>query len=35
MKIASFDDCRVGLAQCMGGDRAGDTKSCSVIVLSR
>lgn len=29
------DDCRVGLAQCMGGDRAGDTKSCSVIVLSR
>jgi len=28
-------DCRLGLAQCMGGDRAGDTKSCSIVVLSR
>lgn len=26
---------RVGLAQCMGGDLAGDTKSCSVAILSR
>ncbi len=27
--------CRTALAQCMGGDLAGDTKSCTVIVLSR
>lgn len=27
-------DCRVGLAQCMGGDKAGDTKSCTVAILS-
>lgn len=26
---------RTGLAQCMGGDRAGDTKSCTVAILSR
>ena len=26
---------RVGLAQCMGGDQAGDTKSCTVIVVSK
>ncbi len=26
---------KVGLAQCMGGDLAGDTKSCTVAVLSR
>lgn len=26
---------RVGLAQCMGGDLAGDTKSCTVAILSR
>lgn len=26
---------RVGLAHCMGGDKGTDTKSCSVIVLSR
>ena len=26
---------RLGLAQCMGGDLAGDTKSCTVAVLSR
>jgi acetyl-CoA acyltransferase len=25
---------RVGLAQCMGGDKAGDTKSCTVSILS-
>jgi len=25
---------KVGLAQCMGGDKAGDTKSCTVIILS-
>jgi acetyl-CoA acetyltransferase len=25
---------RIGLAQCMGGDKNGDTKSCTVIVLS-
>lgn len=29
------EDCRIGLAHCMGGDRAGDTKSCTVVVLSR
>lgn len=27
--------CKTGLAHCMGGDRAGDTKSCTVMVLSR
>lgn len=27
-------DRRVGLAQCMGGDKAGDTKSCTVAILS-
>lgn len=26
---------RVGLAQCMGGDLVGDTKSCTVAILSR
>jgi acetyl-CoA acyltransferase len=25
---------KVGLAQCMGGDKAGDTKSCTVSILS-
>ena len=25
---------RVGLAHCMGGDKAGDTKSCTVVILS-
>jgi acetyl-CoA acetyltransferase len=29
------DGARVGLAQCMGGDLRGDTKSCSVAILSR
>ena len=29
------DGAKVGLAQCMGGDLAGDTKSCTVAVLSR
>ncbi len=28
------ENCRTGLAHCMGGDRAGDAKSCTVIVLS-
>ncbi|HEY0938902.1 MAG TPA: thiolase family protein [Steroidobacter sp.] len=28
------DGCRIGLAQCMGGDKAGDTKSCTVAILS-
>jgi len=26
---------KVGLAHCMGGDKAGDTKSCTVAVLAR
>lgn len=26
---------RTGLAQCMGGDQAGDAKSCTVIILSK
>lgn len=26
-------DARVGLAQCMGGDKAGDTKSCTVAIM--
>ncbi len=29
------EDCKTGLAHCMGGDRMGDTKSCTVVVLSR
>ncbi len=29
------ENCRTGLAHCMGGDRKGDTKSCTVVVLSR
>lgn len=29
------EDCKIGLAHCMGGDRKGDTKSCTVVVLSR
>jgi acetyl-CoA acetyltransferase len=29
------DGARIGLAQCMGGDKAGDTKSCTVAVLGR
>ncbi len=28
-------DAKVGLAQCMGGDLDGDTKSCTVAILSR
>jgi len=28
------DGARVGVAQCMGGDKAGDAKSCTVMVLS-
>jgi acetyl-CoA acetyltransferase len=26
---------RVGLAHCMGGDKAGDTKNCTVVILSK
>ena len=29
------EGCRVGLAHCMGGDRAGDAKSCAISILSR
>jgi len=29
-----IENARVGLAQCMGGDKAGDTKSCTVCVFS-
>lgn len=29
------EDAKVGLAQCMGGDLDGDTKSCTVAILSR
>ncbi len=29
------ENCRIGLAHCMGGDRQGDTKSCTIVVLSR
>lgn len=29
------DGARTALAQCMGGDLAGDTKSCTVAILSR
>jgi len=28
------DGARVGLAHCMGGDQAGDAKSCTVAILS-
>ncbi len=26
---------KIGLAQCMGGDKSGDTKSCTMVVLGR
>lgn len=29
------EDCKTGLAHCMGGDRKGDSKSCTIVVLSR
>lgn len=29
------DGAKVGLAHCMGGDKAADTKSCTVVVLTR
>lgn len=29
------EDARIGLAHCMGGDKAADSKSCTVAVLSR
>ena len=28
------EDCRLGLAHCMGGDKMGDTKSCTITILS-
>lgn len=28
------ENCRIGLAHCMGGDKAGDAKSCTVVILS-
>ncbi len=30
-----IDGCRNGLAHCMGGDKSGDTKSCTIVVLCR
>jgi len=29
-----IEGARIGLAHCMGGDKAGDTKSCTVAILS-
>ena len=29
------ENCKTALAHCMGGDRLGDTKSCTISVLSR
>jgi acetyl-CoA acetyltransferase len=29
------ENARTGLAQCMGGDQAGDAKSCTVMILSK
>jgi acetyl-CoA acetyltransferase len=29
------EQARIGLAHCMGGDQAGDAKSCTVIILSK
>ncbi len=29
------ENARVGLAHCMGGDKAGDTKNCTVVILSK
>ncbi len=29
------EDCRTALAHCMGGDKMGDTKSCTITILSR
>lgn len=29
------EGCRTALAHCMGGDKAGDTKSCTVAILAR
>lgn len=28
-------DAQIGLAHCMGGDKAGDTKSCTISILSK
>lgn len=33
--LRQVDGARIGLAHCMGGDKAGDTKSCTVAVLGR
>lgn len=29
------EHCQVGLAHCMGGDKLGDTKSCTIAILAR
>ncbi|QIB66067.1 hypothetical protein G3T16_12235 [Kineobactrum salinum] len=29
------ENCRTALAHCMGGDKAGDTKSCTITLLAR
>lgn len=31
--LRQVEGARVGLAQCMGGDKAGDTKSCTAVIL--
>lgn len=33
--VRQVEGARVGIAHCMGGDRAGDARSCTVIALSR
>ena len=33
--LRQIENAKIGLAHCMGGDKAGDTKSCTVIVFSR
>ena len=32
--LRQIKNAKIGLAHCMGGDKAGDTKSCTVIVFS-
>jgi acetyl-CoA acetyltransferase len=29
------EDAKIGLAHCMGGDKAGDSRSCTVVILSK
>lgn len=33
--LRQVEGAKIGLAHCMGGDKAGDTKSCTVAVLGR